>query len=111
MAKFYGKVGYINQEEAKPGKVVFKAVERDCFGDILRFGSRWERSDYLNDDISLSNSISILADAFAYQNFASIKYVNYMGANWTVTSIEVQPPRLILTIGGPYHGQMGATTG
>ncbi len=111
MAKFYGKVGYIIQTEEKPGKIVFKSVERNYFGDVLRLGSRWERSEYLNDDISLSNSISVIADAFAYQNFATIKYVNYMGANWTVTSVEVQPPRLILSVGGPYNGQMGATTG
>ena len=33
-----------------------------------------------------------------------------MGATWKVTDIEVQPPRLILTIGGLWNGEKNNAT-
>lgn len=37
--------------------------------------------------------------------FHTMKYVVWMGASWKITSIEVQRPRLLLTIGGVYNGE------
>lgn len=104
MNKFYGKIGYAISEETVPGVWVERMVERSYYGDVIRNIRRLQSSENLNDDINISNEISIVADAFANQNFHSMRYVEYMGTKWKVSSIEVKYPRLILSIGGVYNG-------
>lgn len=104
MAKFYGKIGYAILTETVPGVWVEEIVERSYYGDVIRNIRRLQGSENLNDDINVSNEISIVADAFANQNFHSMRYVEYMGAKWKVSSVEVKYPRLILNIGGVYNG-------
>lgn len=104
MNKFYGKIGYAISEETVPGVWVEQIVERSYYGDVIRNIRRLQSSENLNDNINVSNEISIVADAFANQNFHSMRYVEYMGTKWKVSSIEVKYPRLILSIGGVYNG-------
>lgn len=104
MNKFYGKIGYAISEETVPGVWVERIVERSYYGDVIRNIRRLQSSENLNDDINISNEISIVADAFANQNFHSMRYVEYMGTKWKVSSIEVKYPRLILSMGGVYNG-------
>ena len=104
MNKFYGKIGYSISEETVPGVWVERIVERSYYGDVIRNIRRLQSSENLNDNINVSNEISIVADAFANQNFHSMRYVEYMGTKWKVSSIEVKYPRLILSIGGVYNG-------
>ena len=105
MAKWYGKVGYVTTEETEPGIWATKVTEVLYSGDLLKNISKWVTSNKVNDDLNVANQISIIADPFAYQNFSSIKYVEFMGAMWEVSSAEVQYPRLILTVGGVYNGE------
>lgn len=105
MAKFYGAIGYSVTEETRPGIWKENIIERMYYGDLVRNTRRLQSSDKLNDNIDVSNEISILADPFANDNFHSMKYVEFMGAKWKITSVEVQYPRLILTIGGVYNGK------
>lgn len=110
MAKWYGIVGYITTEETEPG--IYKPVvtEKPYFGDLLKNISKWSPTTRsTNDDLNISNQISIVADPFAYQNFSAIKFVEFMGAMWEVTSAEVQYPRLILTVGGVWNGERAQT--
>ena len=104
MNKFYGKIGYAISEETVPGVWVERIVERSYYGDVIRNIRCLQSSENLNDDINVSNEISIVADAFANQNFHSMRYVEYMGTKWKVSSIEVKYPRLILSMGGVYNG-------
>lgn len=104
MNKFYGKIGYAISEETVPGVWVERIVERSYYGDVIRNIRRLQSSENLNDDINISNEISIVADAFANQNFHSMRYVEYMGTKWKVSSVEVKYPRLILNMGGVYNG-------
>lgn len=104
MNKFYGKIGYAITKETVPGVWVEQIVERSYYGDVIRNIRRLQSSENLNDNINVSNEISIVADAFANQNFHSMRYVEYMGTKWKVSSIEVKYPRLILSIGGVYNG-------
>lgn len=104
MNKFYGKIGYAITKETTPGVWVEQIVERSYYGDVIRNIRRLQSSENLNDDINVSNEISIVADAFANQNFHSMRYVEYMGTKWKVSSIEVKYPRLILSMGGVYNG-------
>ena len=103
--RFCGKVGYLTTEETRPGIWEDIIVERTYRGDVLNNKSRWEKTEYVNDDIGITSDISILADAFAYQHFSQIKYVEFMGAKWCVNSATPERPRITLTLGGLYNGQ------
>lgn len=103
MAKFFGIVGYAEMMETSPGVWTEDIVERQYRGDITKNSKRNEGGEYLNDDLRLSNMISILCDAYAYEHFFNIRYVKWMGTRWKVTDVEVKRPRLILSIGGVYN--------
>ena len=104
MAKFYGVIGYAVTEETEPGIYEERIVEKEHFGDVVRNTRRLSNAAKVNDDITVSNQISIVADPFANNNFHSMRYVSFMGSKWKVTEVEVQYPRLILTLGGVYNG-------
>lgn len=104
MAKWYGTVGYAEMIESVPGVWTEDITEREYSGDVYRNTRRLQGADKLNDDISINNQISIVADPYAYQNFHAIRYVTYMGTKWKVTSVEVEYPRLILEVGGVFNG-------
>ena len=103
MARFYGTVGYIETVETRPSVYEDRRTERNYYGDVTRNMRRWQSSEHLNDDLVLNNQISILADPYAYQHFHAIRYVEWAGAKWKVTNVDVQYPRLILEIGGVYN--------
>lgn len=104
MAKFFGMVGYVELTEARPGVWKEEPKEFPYYGDVLRNTRRLDAGDGANDSPMLNNSISVIADAYAYEHYFAIRYVRWMGAAWKVTNVEVQRPRLLLTIGGLYHG-------
>lgn len=110
MAKFYGKIGYIQNIEVEPGVWADKATERSYYGDVTRDTSRFQQSDGVNDDITINNTISIVADPYANENFQYMRYVEYMGIKWKVTNAEVRYPRIILSLGGMYNGNSTRTT-
>jgi hypothetical protein len=104
--RFFGEVGYGESTETPPGSGVWVDVidEYAYRGDVIRNTRRLESGDQLNDDLSVNNSISIVADEYANQHFFNIKYIKWQGLLWTVSSVEVRPPRLILSLGGVYNG-------
>lgn len=105
MAKFHGNIGYAMADvEASPGVWEPEKIVREAYGDVLRNSRRLQASDTVVDNVIVSNEISIVADPFAQENFHSIVYVEFMGAKWKVTNIEVRYPRLVLTLGGVYNG-------
>lgn len=107
MAKFYGKIGYAITQETAPGVwLANQIIERTYKGDILRNMRRWESNgDKANDNLVINNSISIVSDNFALENIYSMRYVTWMNSKWKITNVEIQRPRLILTIGGVYNEQ------
>ena len=103
MAKFCGVIGYAVTKETEPGIWEEQIVEVEYFGDVIRNSRRFSGSAKVNDDINISNQISIIADPFANNNFHAMKYVVFMGAKWKISEVTVQDPRLVLTIGGLYN--------
>lgn len=103
MAKFFGKIGYAETKQTSPGVWEEKITEREYFGDLTRNTRRLQSSGNLNDNIVVSNEISIIADPFANQNFHAMRYVEFMGTKWKISNVEVQYPRLILTLGDQYN--------
>ena len=104
MGKWFGKIGYAVTAETEPGIWEEQIVERDYYGDMTSDRRKRQNSQGVNDDLSLSNVISIIADPFAYENCSHMAYAEIMGTKWKISDIEVQYPRLILTIGGVYNG-------
>ena len=104
MARYCGKVGFVIETEVRPGVWKNKIVDRTYYGDSFRMSRRLQDSGNLNDNVTISNEISIVADPFANENFLSIRYAEFMGVKWKVTNIEIQRPRLLMTLGGVYNG-------
>lgn len=109
MERFYGKVGYGTTVEKiengfHTGVWVDDIYETNYYGDVLDTSTRWQSGDKVNDDLTVSNRISILADGYAIRNFSRIKYIEWNGVKWKVTTVSVQRPRIILTLGGEYNG-------
>lgn len=103
MAKFYGVIGYAKTVETAPSVYEEIFTERQYYGDVNRNNRRLQNSGQVNDDVTISNEISIVADPYANENFHDMRYVEFMGAKWKITNVEVLPPRLILSIGGVYN--------
>lgn len=104
MAKWFGKIGYATPTETSPGVWEETIVERSYYGDLLRNSRRLQSGDKVNDDINIANELSIVADPYANENFYAMRYAEFMGAKWKVTDVEVQSPRLVLTLGGVWNG-------
>lgn len=106
MARFYGKIGYgvTIETPEDSGIYVDSIVERSYYGEVVRNVRKFSEGDNLNSDLSVENLISIVADAYAENHFFAIRYVEWAGALWTVSSVEVQRPRLFLRLGEVYNG-------
>lgn len=103
MAKWYGMIGYGRTVETSPSVFNEKVIERPYYGDIGRDTRRLQTSDKVNDDITISNQLSIVSDPYACDNFHSMRYATYLGTKWKITDVEVQFPRLILSLGSEYN--------
>jgi len=104
MARFFGRVGYGESVEKAAGVWEDVIVEHSYFGDVIRNARNLREGENLNPDLSVQNSISIVADAYANDHFFAIRYVEWAGTLWTVSSVEVQSPRLLLRLGEVYNG-------
>lgn len=110
MAKWYGKIGYAESVQTEPGLWNEQITERPYYGDLTRDSRERRNNDGVNDSVNIRNTISIISDPFAIQNCSLMVYADFMGAKWRITDVEVQYPRLILTIGGAYNGQSPSAT-
>ena len=104
--KYCGDIGYFEIVETKPGLCEQKLVFKKAKGDIIRNTKRNQMASNINDNIIVNNSISIVADPYAREHFFNIKCARWQGTLWNVSSVEVQYPRLILELGGPYNEDM-----
>src|SRR5258705_4064899 len=106
--RFHGAVGYAASEETSPGVWEEIITERTYYGDVIRNARRMvapsQVPPVLNVGLTLENSFSIVGDADAYANYMKMRYVEWEGNRWQITNVEVQRPRLILTIGAQWDG-------
>jgi hypothetical protein len=112
MPKFTGVVGYGQSVQTDPGVYEDQIVERKLSGDVLKNSRKMQDgTGPINGDLTPSNSISLVADAYARENFWRIRYISWAGTLWTVTDVTVERPRLILRLGKVYNGPRPADTG
>lgn len=105
MSKFYGEIGYAQSVENVPGKVVEEIVKKNYYGDVVKNMSRMRDNGTVNDNLALDNQFRILADPYAFEHFTKMRYIVWLGVRWKITSVDVQTPRLVLSIGGVYNGR------
>lgn len=108
MARFSGKVGYGESQEdpTDSGIWVDAITEYSYYGTVITNTRKMDNAEKLNDNISVGNSISIVADEYANEHFFDIRYVIWENTPWTVSSVKVESPRLILSLGEVYNGPL-----
>lgn len=104
MNRWYGKVGYIETVEIEPGIWEEKETVRSYYGELVRNSSKFRVSGDVNDDKDVSVELSIVADPYSSLHFHAIRYVEFGGTKWKVSTVEPKRPRLILSLGGEYNG-------
>lgn len=104
MSKWFGKLGFVETKETEPSAYSEIVTERDCYGDLTRNMRRLQSRDKVNDDISLANTLSVIADPYVQEHFCNLRYVTLYGGKWKVTDASVEYPRIVLTLGGLWHG-------
>ena len=104
MGKWAGKIGFAAPKATAPGVWKDKIVQRNYYGDMTRNTRRLQSSGNLNDNLVITNELSIIADPYANENFHAIRYAEFMGTKWKINSVQVQFPRLILELGEVYNG-------
>lgn len=103
MARYHGYVGYAIDVEAYPGVWEEQISEHEYFGDVLKNRINMQQGSVVNAKITISNSISIIADPFAFEHVYAMRYVTYLGKKWSIVNVSIERPRLILTLGGLYN--------
>lgn len=104
MAKYHGVIGFGATQETAPGVWQDVITEKPYYGDVVRNTRKLQEGEQLNNDLSVGNSISIVADAYANEHFFAMRYIKWAGSLWTISEVEVQRPRLLLRLGGVYNG-------
>ena len=104
-SKFAGPIGFFSEQvEISPGSFDDVIVERNYYGDVSRPGIRTRMGENILPDLDITNEFNIMANAFAFENFDAMRYIEWRGVRWTIRQVEVQAPRLILRVGGVYNG-------
>lgn len=106
MSRFYGPIGFVSTVEEPEGSGIWIEVpiEHNYRGEVSKNNKRWDNGAYLNKNLNISNTISIVADPYISNHLNSIRYIKWLGGYWEISSVDVASPRLILSIGGVYNG-------
>ena len=100
--KFSGRVGIAVERETSPGVFEETIEPRNCRGDLIRLTRRMNTSSVV-PGLSMGNTFSFIADPYVLDNFLNIRYIEWRGIKWAATSVELQRPRILVTVGGGYH--------
>lgn len=103
MNRFYGTIGFVKDEETSPGVYESVITERNYYGDVVRIDRRWDQPTEVQDHLTLSEEITIVADSYILDNLSYIRYVERLGVKWKINNITPAYPRLRLTLGGEYN--------
>lgn len=107
--KWSGRLGFGEVQETAPSVYTEKMTERNYYGDVVEFGRQVGGSDKVNADVTVGNQLSVVCDPYACENLYRMRYATFMGQKWTVTSVKVQYPRLLVSLGGIWNGSTAET--
>jgi len=108
MARFYGKVGFGQTHDNGNGVHVPVIYYRYYYGDEVQNYKTTDNSQEVNSEFHTSTQLSIISDSYANENLSAIRYAEWRGTLWKVTGVDTQRPRLLLRLGGVYHGPTGS---
>lgn len=101
--KYFGKIGFMTMTDDGYGVISEKIVERPYRGEVSKIYVQNSVTGSPNSDLDVRHQISIVADAYANENISGIRYIEWLQSKWRVTAVELEPPRMNLTIGGVYN--------
>lgn len=106
MARFSGLVGFAHTVRTAPGVSSEVITEKGpYFGEVKRASMTHRQGDQVNADLKTTNTIEIMADDdYVSENIFAIRFVEWAGTSWIVSEVTIQRPRLLLRLGGVYHG-------
>lgn len=104
MAKYRGAIGFAMPSLGKPGVWTDKITERIYRGDVIRDVLKWQPTSGANDDLTISNNISIVTDSYVRENAGYMRYLVWHGVRYKITSFEERYPRIVMSLGGVYNG-------
>lgn len=106
MAKWKGQIGFAVLIETDLDVWTEQIVERSYYGDILHNSrSNYVGDNEVNQGFNISNKISFIADPYARENMYRMKYATFMGTKWKISSVDVEYPRLTMSLGGLWNGE------
>ncbi len=105
MAKWAGKIGFVERVITATDVYSDEIVERSYRGDLVRLYRQIQQSgEKLNADLNISNDFSFVADDYARNHIQFMRYITWRGARWSISSIRYEHPRITITVGGLYNG-------
>lgn len=110
MAKYVGMIGFVRNEEIEPGIWEDVVTEKKYRGDILKNNQRFAVSTSIEGELKITNQFSIIGNSYAFDHVSDIRYLEWRGNRWVVDTVEIEYPRLVMTIGGLYNGPQASTT-
>ena len=114
MGLFYGPIGFVETVEEPEGSGIWveKPIERNYRGEVSRHGKRWDNgTQQVNPNLTITNTISIVTDPYLSNHLYALRYIKWLGGYWEVSSVDVESPRLVLSIGGVYNGPTVGSSG
>ena len=102
MPKCSGVIGYSLVVETQPGIWSETIIDKPYYGEVITDNRKYD-NNAINEDLNISNKISIVSNSFMLENLAMMKYLTFLKSKWKITSVEMKPPRIIITIGGLYN--------
>jgi len=104
MPKCSGVIGYALAGETQPGVWTEGITEKVYYGDVVRDSRRIVDQGEINGSININNNISVVSNKFMLDNLAFMRYISFAKSKWEISSVDIKPPRIVITLGGLYNG-------
>lgn len=104
--RYSGKFGFAESTETAPGVMEDVITERDYIGDVVQRTETLSVNDSVLPQYRTTTSVSVLSDGVLAETYKNLRYISYMGSNWSVSSAVFQFPRLVVYIGDIYNGPL-----
>lgn len=109
MPRCSGVIGYALAVETQPGIWLEQITEKKYYGDIVKDNRRIVDNESINGSININNTISIVSNKFMLENLSYMRYITFMNSKWKISTVEIIPPRVTISLGGLWNEQPNQT--
>jgi len=106
-------VEFVTSREARGKSAAYVNDLRQRLARFAKFTGADVTTNYTRSPefgMTATGALAVTTDAYANEHFFAICYIKWAGTLWTVSNVDVQSPRLLLTLGGVYNGPKAPTT-